>query len=77
MQLHLERARKRTHEAGRTALHRQASALLGRCLAGIGAWRARARQRRALGRLDDRLLRDVGLTPLQARGEHRRPFWRG
>lgn len=77
MQLHLEAARDRTQDAGRTAGYRRASAWVGRCLAGIGAWSERARQRRALGRLDDRLLRDIGLTPEQARSESMRPFWRG
>lgn len=36
----------------------------------------RGRQRRALGALDDRLLRDVGLTPAEARRECAKPFWR-
>jgi uncharacterized protein YjiS (DUF1127 family) len=39
-------------------------------------WHERARQRRALARLDDRLLRDVGLSRAQAVGEARKPFWR-
>lgn len=44
-----------------------------------GWWRARRErigQRRALARLDDRLLRDVGLTRAQAEAEMRRlSFW--
>ena len=43
------------------------------------AWRraiARARQRRALAALDDRLLRDIGGTRAAARFEARKPFWR-
>lgn len=36
----------------------------------------RNRQRRALGELDDRLLRDVGLTRAAARRECAKPFWR-
>ena len=44
-----------------------------------GWWRARrerARQRRALARLDDRLLRDVGLSRQQMEAEIRRlSFW--
>jgi uncharacterized protein YjiS (DUF1127 family) len=42
-------------------------------------WRralARRRQRRALLRLDDHMLRDIGVTRAEARGEARRPFWR-
>jgi len=54
---------------------------LGRAVAvrGLWPWIARRvalqRQRRALRALDRRLLRDVGLTPGQARTEAARPFW--
>lgn len=41
----------------------------------VGAWLDRSRQRRALGALDDRLLRDIGLTPSEARSEAAKPFW--
>lgn len=33
------------------------------------------RHRRALSRLDDRLLDDIGLSQHQARAEQERPFW--
>jgi hypothetical protein len=36
---------------------------------------ARVRQRRALRKLDDRLLADVGLTRADARRECAKPFW--
>jgi uncharacterized protein YjiS (DUF1127 family) len=36
----------------------------------------RIRQRRALARLDARLLRDIGVSPEQARRETAKPFWR-
>jgi len=36
---------------------------------------ALARQRRDLGQLDDHLLRDIGVTPDEARKEARRPLW--
>jgi len=39
-------------------------------------WAARRRQRRALSELDDRLLRDIGLTRDAATREGRKPFWR-
>ena len=39
-------------------------------------WRTRARQRRALARLDDRLLDDVGLTRDDVHREARKPFWK-
>ncbi len=42
----------------------------------IRVWHERARQRRALGRLDDHLLRDIGLNRAEAILESRKPFWR-
>jgi uncharacterized protein YjiS (DUF1127 family) len=39
-------------------------------------WMERSRQRRALAELDDRLLRDVGLTRDDARRECANPFWK-
>ena len=44
-------------------------------LAVIEAWRERARQRRALARLDDRMLNDIGLTREQADREICKLFW--
>ncbi|MBM3541393.1 MAG: DUF1127 domain-containing protein [Alphaproteobacteria bacterium] len=38
-------------------------------------WRARERQRRALSRLDRRLLDDVGLSERDAAKECAKPFW--
>lgn len=40
-------------------------------------WLERARQRRALQRLDDRMLRDIGLTRVDVARESDKPFWRG
>ncbi|WP_110693569.1 DUF1127 domain-containing protein [Salinicola halophyticus] len=39
------------------------------------AWQ-RWRTRQQLARLDERQLKDIGLTPAQARRESHRPFWR-
>jgi uncharacterized protein YjiS (DUF1127 family) len=39
-------------------------------------WMERSRQRRALAELDDRLLRDIGLTRYEARQECANPFWK-
>ena len=39
-------------------------------------WQGRATQRHALARLDDRLLRDVGLSQSEVTRELRKPFWR-
>ena len=42
----------------------------------IALWRDRARGRRHLARMDDYLLRDIGLSPLAAKREINKPFWR-
>jgi uncharacterized protein YjiS (DUF1127 family) len=42
----------------------------------VALWRERARQRRALASLDDRMLRDVGITRYDAEHECSKPFWR-
>jgi uncharacterized protein YjiS (DUF1127 family) len=39
------------------------------------SWLDRARQRRHLGELDDRLLRDIGLSRAEVEHEVARPFW--
>ena len=39
-------------------------------------WQERARQRRHLASLDDRLLRDMGLSRADAERESALPFWR-
>lgn len=48
----------------------------GQVLRRLLEWHARVGQRRALSALDDRLLRDVGLTPGQAHAECAKPFWK-
>ena len=42
----------------------------------ILTWRERATTRRHLLSLDDRLLKDIGITRTQAFGEAEKPFWR-
>lgn len=39
-------------------------------------WLGLARERRHLARLDDRLLRDIGLTRADVAPEITKPFWR-
>jgi uncharacterized protein YjiS (DUF1127 family) len=39
-------------------------------------WRARGRQRRALARFDDHLLRDIGRSREEAARECAKPVWR-
>ena len=46
-----------------------------RALVLLALWSDRARQRRALDRLDDRLLRDIGVTRIEVDAESRRLAW--
>ena len=38
-------------------------------------WQKRARERHRLASLDDRMLRDVGLSRVDTEREWRKPFW--
>jgi uncharacterized protein YjiS (DUF1127 family) len=49
--------------------------ILHRCGAVLLTWMDRARQRRALGELDARLLADIGVTQTAAERERAKPFW--
>ncbi len=42
----------------------------------VVTWQERAQMRRGLAAMDDRLLRDIGLTRCQAARECGKPFWR-
>jgi len=42
----------------------------------IEVWRARSSQRRQLSSLDNRLLKDFGISRCDAEAEARKPFWR-
>ena len=55
-----------------SSLRRTLARIAGRC----GAWIERGRSRRALAELDDRLLRDIGVTRFDASHEVAKPFWR-
>jgi uncharacterized protein YjiS (DUF1127 family) len=63
--------------SARQPLARQAA---GRWLARVGevllTWSERARQRRELASLDEKLLRDIGISRADAIGEAAKPFWR-
>ena len=56
--------------------YRAGNAILRQVLRVLGTWVQRAQTRRYLRDLDDRLLRDVGLTRDTARIEAAKPFWR-
>ena len=64
------------HDAGFGRLVVAALRLARDGFATLGLWRERAQQRRALAELDDRLLRDIGLTRMEVKFESRKPFWR-
>jgi uncharacterized protein YjiS (DUF1127 family) len=42
----------------------------------LTTWRERARQRRELGNLDYRTMRDLGISPTDVQFEANKPFWR-
>ena len=49
---------------------------LRRALDTLALWQQRAHGRRQLTMFDDHLLRDIGITRLQAKAEADKPFWR-
>ena len=51
-------------------------AVFGVVIDGILGWQQRAVERNALGAMDDRMLRDVGLTRAEAMVETDKPFWK-
>jgi len=42
----------------------------------LATWIERGRQRQALATLDDHMLRDIGITRIDAARECEKPFWR-
>jgi uncharacterized protein YjiS (DUF1127 family) len=52
------------------------AARLARWREAFARWRERRRSRQMLLTLDDRTLRDIGLTRLDAWQEWKKPFWR-
>ena len=59
---------------GSSFLHEQN--ILIRALDAVFTWQQRARERRALMRLDERALHDLALTRDSADAEASKPFWR-
>ncbi|MGH6912665.1 MAG: DUF1127 domain-containing protein [Geminicoccales bacterium] len=55
---------------------RQALSALDHAVDSILTWRERARTRRQLLAMDDRLLSDIGITRAEAHHEAEKPFWR-
>jgi uncharacterized protein YjiS (DUF1127 family) len=50
--------------------------VLSRVLATLREWRRRSRSRAELATLDDRMLRDIGVTRVEIWREIDKPFWR-
>ena len=50
--------------------------LVARGVDALLSWTDRTRQRRHLAELDDRLLRDIGISRADVEAEVSRPFWR-
>ena len=46
-----------------------------KCLRLLVIWQERAEQRHALGELNERMLKDIGVTHADAYQEVRKPFW--
>jgi uncharacterized protein YjiS (DUF1127 family) len=62
-------------DCGQLTISQEADGLA-RLLRRLGTWRRRWAEREELARLDERSLRDIGVTPAQARLEANKPFWR-
>lgn len=60
----------------RVAARRAAGRWLSEATDRLLVWLDRARQRRALLSLDDRMLKDVGLSRADVESEADKPFWR-
>jgi uncharacterized protein YjiS (DUF1127 family) len=68
-------ARVRQEAQWQTSLHRL-SGFLSAVRATLREWRRRRKGRLELARLDDRMLRDIGLTRVDAEYEINKPIWR-
>lgn len=64
------------HSAGFVGAPSAARALFQDAAAMIDVWRARYHDRRAIRRLDDHMLRDIGLDRFTADEIGARPFWK-
>lgn len=53
-----------------------ARGLMNRSINVLLLWNERARQRQHLSRLDDRLIKDMGITHADVEAEIRKPFWK-
>lgn len=47
----------------------------GQVISKVAFWYNRSKQRKQLGNLDERMLKDIGITAYQAELEANKPFW--
>jgi uncharacterized protein YjiS (DUF1127 family) len=57
------------------ALKRWVVKPVGRAMGNVLKWQERAQERHALKRMDDRMLKDMGLTRADVFRETAKPFW--
>lgn len=62
-------------DAGETGSSFGLARLIARLVDVVLAWQERARERDTLAQLDQRMLKDVGLTPADVVMELDKPFW--
>jgi uncharacterized protein YjiS (DUF1127 family) len=62
--------------SSRQSVYHRAALRLHRGLDTLRLWQERARGRQQLRTFDEHLLRDIGITRLQAEAEADKPFWR-
>ena len=74
--IHFEVPRRRLGVVPNHRKRRAAGAVAGRVLATFREWRRRARDRAELASLDNRMLRDIGLTRADAEFLSNKSFWR-
>ncbi len=65
-----------TFEPVARASGKNAGGLFRSAVARLREWRRRARERGQLARLDERMLRDIGLSRAEAEYIINKPFWR-
>ena len=70
------RSRIAPQKVRRRALRLSLRQALSRTLAMLREWRRRSRDRAELARFDERMLRDIGISPGDVWHEINKPFWR-
>jgi uncharacterized protein YjiS (DUF1127 family) len=74
--IHFEIPRRRLDVVPRRRRRNAAGDVVSRVFATLREWRRRAHDRAELARLDDRMLRDIGITRADAEFRSNKPFWR-